>query len=214
MKLATIIVTRGKSCHVKTLHTVLRLNLMCIQAKGVQNEVVYVNDDPYDKSEIIQKYMKTSDRILFIDFGISMDEGSISKVFDLNEGIGCLVFPGVKEGIDWGLFKAKVRDDECIEPNSQMGLHFDTEVGRKISENVYVVESTCARVWVMNCKNASKFIKDKKTGNVKILPRSEHMFAKFKENGMKIHAFTAAKLTMTYSHECISNILNAAGVST
>jgi hypothetical protein len=143
-----------------------------------------------------------------------MDDDSILQVFEKHEGIGCLVFPGVKEGIDWGLFKAKVRDDECMEPNSQMGLHFDTEVGRKISENMYVVESTSARVWIMNCKNASKFVKDKKTGNMKVLPRSEHMFAKFKENGMKIHAFTAAKLTMTYSHECISNILNAAGVST
>ena len=85
MRLATIVVTRSKSCHVKTLHTVLRLNLMCIQSKGIQNEVVYVNDDPYEKSNIIQKYMKTADRILYIDFGVSMDEGSIAQVFKPHE---------------------------------------------------------------------------------------------------------------------------------
>lgn len=38
------------------------------------------------------------------------------------------------------------------------------------------------------------------------------MFFKFREFGVKIVAFTAAKLTMTYGHECISSIINAAGV--
>ena len=38
------------------------------------------------------------------------------------------------------------------------------------------------------------------------------MFTKFKEAGIKIHAYTASKLIMTYSHECVSNLLNAAGV--
>jgi len=38
------------------------------------------------------------------------------------------------------------------------------------------------------------------------------MFEKFVEQGVRIYAFTAAKLTMTYTHECVSNILNAAGV--
>ena len=93
MKLATIIVTRSKAVHVKTLHTVLRLNLYCIQKRDTQNEVVYVNDDPYDKSASIQKYMKSADRILFIDFGVSLDEGSIGQVLADNNGVGCVVFP-------------------------------------------------------------------------------------------------------------------------
>jgi len=214
MKIITILTTRSKSCHVKTLHTILRLNIKCLE-RGVHNEIIFVNDDPYEKSEAISiAVKKTPDKILFIDFGVGMDDDSILQAFEKHDGIGCLVFPGVKEGIDWGLFKAKVRDDNCEEPSSQMGLNFDTEVGKKISNNIYAVDSTSAKVWLMNCKNATKFMKDKKTGNFKILPRAEQMFQKFKENGMKIHAFTAAKLTMTYSHECISNILNAAGVST
>jgi hypothetical protein len=40
------------------------------------------------------------------------------------------------------------------------------------------------------------------------------MFFKFKEVGIKIIAYTAAKLTMTYGHECVSSLLNSAGVKT
>ena len=58
MKFATIIVTRSKSCHVKTLHSILRFNLMCLQ-KQCENEVVFVNEDPFDKADIIAKYIKT-----------------------------------------------------------------------------------------------------------------------------------------------------------
>lgn len=203
MKICTIIVTRSKSCSVKTLHTILKLNVQCIQ-KNVQNEIVYVNDDPFEKVETIQKCLSKCDRIFFIDFGIGVDEESIGQIFENHEGIGVLVFPGVKDGIDWGLFKHKVREGSS-EPVSQMGLNFDTEVGRKISKDIYVATNTQAKSWVMFCKNVIKNTKDKKGLRVK-------MFEKLKEQGVKIYAFTAAKLTMTYPHECISNILNAAGV--
>ena len=207
MNIVTIIVTRSKSCSVKTLHTILRLNMVCLQ-KSINNEITYVNDDPFEKAEMIQKYMKNHERIIFIDFGISLDQESIEEVFKKHEGVGCLVFPGVKEGIDWDLFKSKVKTDSK-EPVSQMGLHFDTEVGKLVSENIYQVISTDPKAWMMNTKNVIKNIKDKKSGNWKIYPK---MFEKFKEQGVRVYAFTAAKLTMTYTHECISNIMNAAGV--
>ena len=211
MKLATIIVTRSKAVHVKTLHTVLRLNLYCIQKRDTQNEVVYVNDDPYDKSASIQKYMKSADRILFIDFGVSLDEGSIGQVLADNNGVGCVVFPGVTEGIDWDLFKTRVKEGST-EPVEQMGLHFDTKVGKKVGDDLYQVDKTGARAWVMMCKHVLKCVKDKRTNECKVPPRMEQMFTKFKELGVKINAFTASKLTMTYTHECVSNLLNAAGV--
>jgi ABC-type multidrug transport system ATPase subunit len=209
MKLVTVIVTRSKSCHVKTLHAILRLNLKCVQT-NFTNEIVFVDDDSYKKSHAVEQYMKKCDRIIFIDFGIGLDDETIKQLFEKHESIGCLVFPGVKEGVDWDLFKKKVRENSK-EPNEQMGLHFDTEVGKKISDNIYSVVNTEARVWLINCKNVIKSIKDKKTGNVTIHPK---MLEKFKEKGVKIYAFTASKLTMTYAHECISNILNAAGVKT
>jgi len=60
MKFATILVTRGKSCHVKTLHTILRFNLKCLQRGNTENEVVFVTMSPLIKAEIIHKYLKQS----------------------------------------------------------------------------------------------------------------------------------------------------------
>lgn len=210
MRIATILVTRGKSCHVKTLHTILKFNIRCMKT-GTENEVIFVNDEPFEKAEIIYKYLKSHDRIFFVDFGISVDEGSLDKVFEKHDGVGCLVFPGVTEGIDWGMFKEKVVS-KSKEPIEQMGLHFDTIVANRISDDIYAVNETSAKSWVMMNKNVMKHLKDKKNGAFKIHPRMKNMFLKFKEAGIKIHAYTAAKLVMTYSHECISNILNTAGV--
>ena len=100
MKLITILVTRSKACHVKTLHSVLKLNIRCIQ-NNFQNEIIYVEDDPYKKAETVQMCMKMCERIIFIDFGIGVDDLSLDQCFEKHEHVGCLVFPGVKEGIDW-----------------------------------------------------------------------------------------------------------------
>jgi hypothetical protein len=205
MKLVTILVTRSKSCHVKTLHAVLRLNIRCLQKK-IDNQIAYVDDDPYKKAEIVEKYMKTHDRIFFVDFGIGLDDASLDQVMENHEGVGCLVFPGVEEGIDWGMFKEKIKND-IDEPVSQMGLNFDTVVGSAVSKNIRKVDSTSAKVWMMNTKNVMKTIQ--KSKDSKISPK---MFEKFLKQNVRVYAFTAAKLTITYTHECVSNILNAAGV--
>ena len=68
----------------------------------------------------------------------------------------------------------------------------------------------------MDCKSVSDTVTsydgDTKFGSTLIPPRTERMFFKFREVGVKIVAFTAAKLTMTYGHECISSLINSAGV--
>lgn len=208
MKITTLVTTRSKSCSVKTLHTILKLNIFCIQ-KGVKNEINYVNDDPFEKIDAIQKALPNCDRLFFIDFGIHVDDQSLQQIFENHDGVGALVFPCVTSGIDWDLFKNKVKEDSK-EPVSQMGLHFDTDVGKKISKDIYAVKTTSAKSWVMFSKNIMKNTKDKKgSWGLHI-----NMFDKLKEQGVKIYAFTAAKLVATYPHECISNILSAAGVKT
>lgn len=210
-KLSTIIVKRSESVHVKTLHTVLRLNVKCIQAGTIQNEVAYVNDDSHDKVAAIQEHLKRSDKILFIDFGISMDDNSIEQVLQLTDGVGCLVFPGVKEGIDWEMFKQKV-NDKVDEPVTQMGLHFDTQVGNKIKDDFYSVASTSAKCWVVSSKHIIRSMRDKRSGKLNLPSVPQTMFERMKEKGVKIQAYTASKLTFTHPHECISNLLNSAGV--
>lgn len=205
MNIVTVLVTRSKSCHVKTLHSVLKLNIRCIH-KNISNEIVYVDDDPYKKADVVQKCMKKCDRIIFIDFGIGVDDASLDQCFEKHDGIGCLVFPGVKEGVDWDMFKQKINDG-VDEPVTQMGLHFDTDVNKKVGKDIYQVTNTNARAWMMNVKNVLKTLhkhKDQKIG-----PK---MFEKFSQQGVRVCAFTASKLIITYTHECVSNILNAAGV--
>jgi len=174
--------------------------------KGINNQIVYVTDDPYEKASAIEQCMKTHDRIIFVDFGVSLDEDSIVQCFEKHDGVGCLVFPGVKEGVDWGLFRAKVKDGSS-EPVSQMGMHFDTEVDKKISDNIYRVTTTNARAWIMNTKTVYKTMAKNKDSTI-----SPKFFEKMLRQKVRIYAFTAAKLTIIYTHECISNILNAAGV--
>lgn len=207
MKLVTIVVTRSKSCHVKTLHTILRLNIKCIQ-NGVDHQILYVNDDPFEKVDTVDQCMKKYDRILFIDFGIGVDDTSLNKVLEINQNAGLVVFPGVKEGVNWDMFKEKVRA-ESKEPVSQMGLEFDTVLGKKTSPHFYNVVSTSAKVWVMMPETIIQQIKHKKKGTWKLHP---NMLENLMEQGVKIYAFSASKLIQTYPHECISNILNAASV--
>jgi hypothetical protein len=177
------------------------MNILCIQ-NSTQNEILYVNDDPFEKVDAIKQCISRCDRLFFIDFGINVDDESIKQLFQPHEGVGVLVFPGVKDGIDWKLFRNKVKEGSS-EPVSQMGLNFDTDVGQKVSKDIYKVRSTEARAWVMFSNNINK--KCKKFSASK-------MFEIMLEQGIKIYAFTASKLTMTYTHECISSILNAAGV--
>ena len=181
--------------------------------KDVQNELIFVKDDPFEKSDIIHTRLKSHDRIFFIDFGVHVDEESLCKVLAPNEGIGSVVFPAVKEGINWEMFKAKSLS-QTDEPINQMGLNFDTEVTTKISDEYYKVTSTNPKSWVLMNKHVMKNIKDKRSGTYKIQPKSGNMFLKFIEQGVKVVAFTKARLTITYTHECISNIVNSASVKT
>ena len=204
MKLVSVLVTRSKACHVKTLHTVLKLNILCVQ-NSVDHQILYVNDDPFEKAAMIEQCMKVYDRILFIDFGIGVDETSLEKALEINENAGLVVFPGVKQGINWDMFKDKVRNGS-MEAASQMGLEFDTVLGKKTAPHFYHVASTDAKEWVMMPRKVIKQIKKKKW---RLRP---NMFEDFKEQGVKVFAYSGARLIQTYAHECVSNILNAASV--
>jgi hypothetical protein len=186
---------------------------LCLQIKDVKNELFFVKDDPFEKSDKIHRCLKSHDRIFFIDFGVHVDEESLRRVLAPNEGIGSVVFPAVKEGIDWDMFKVKTLGNSN-EPINQMGLNFDTDVTTKISDEYYKVVSTNPKVWVIMNKHVIKNIKDKRSGTYKIQPKCDAMFSKFIEQGVKVVAFTKARLTITYTHECISNIVNSASVKT
>ena len=155
MQLTTVIVTRNVSVSVKTLHTLLKLNLICLQ-KNVANELVFVRDDPFEKYDILMKKLKHCDRLLWIEYSLFVDEASLIKMIDpFPKGYQCMVLPCVTEGINWDMFKKKICDGST-EPESQMGLDFDTEVGQKISDDVYTVTKTTPKAWALDAKQVFK----------------------------------------------------------
>ena len=68
MKLVTIAVTRSKSAHVKTLHTILKLNILCVQ-NSVDHQILYCADDPFEKAKTVERCMKLYNRMYFIALG-------------------------------------------------------------------------------------------------------------------------------------------------
>lgn len=109
MQLTTVIVTRNVSVSVKTLHTLLKLTLICIQ-RNIANELVFVRDDVFEKYDILTKKLKHCDRILWIEYSLFVDEQSLIKLLDpFPKQYGVMIAPCVKEGIDWDMFKKKVR---------------------------------------------------------------------------------------------------------
>jgi len=206
MQLTTVIVTRNVSVSVKTLHTLLKLNILCIQ-KNIANEIVFIKDDAFEKHDLLVKKLKHCERILWIEYGLFVDEETLTRLlspFPKNGNI--LVAPCVTEGIDWTMFKKKVRD-YSTEPKSQMGLNFDTEVSKKIEEHMYEVTKTTPRVWAADSKSILRAFKDKAFPS-----KPSEFFEKCIQRGLKVQAYTNANLIVTYPHECLGNILETAGV--
>ena len=199
-------VTRNKSIAGTTLHTMMNMHMQCM-VRGLHVEIHFVTD-----KTSLPKIIKTGERIMWLDYGTNIDEASIIKAIEpFEKGVQILVFPAVKEGIDWDRFVKRTRDGST-EPVHQRGLGFDTEVGKKIVDNIYDVTTTSARVWAMDAKPVDKKLRQ---GKVPInLPLNDdgEMFKTLINNGIKVGAFTTADVVCHYIHECFGNILEMSGI--
>jgi hypothetical protein len=211
MNLCVFIITKNTSIAVRTLHNLLNLNMACMQ-NNIQIELNFVSDNPFEYMQSLMKKLKTSDRILFIDYAVSLDIESIKKVVSPFEpSFSCMVFPGVTQGIDWDMFKNKVMSD-TKEPLHQAGLNFDTQVSKQIKGDIYRVTKTNPKAWAIDSKQIIKKLKGKKGEPFKLPAQIHELFEKFLDKGVNVCAFTDAQITITYQHECLSNILNSAGI--
>ena len=73
MNVVVVVVTRSSSIAVKTLHTLLSLNRMS-SIKGLRLQIVFVNDDAFEKKATLLKYSKDCDRLVWINFSVFVDE--------------------------------------------------------------------------------------------------------------------------------------------
>ena len=184
---------------------------MCIH-KRVHHNIIFVNDDPFDRVEMIMKQLKIAERLVLIDYSVFVDLETIDKMFTTPfDKYNCLVFPCVKEGINWDAFKKQI---ETTESSEQVALEFDTVLGQKVGESLYKVKSTEPKCWIMDTKPIIKAIRERKGEGIRLPAKNGEMFERLIEKGVKICAYTACRLTVTYPHECMSNILESAGIKT
>ena len=200
-------VTRNKSISATTLHTMMNLHMLCMQ-RGVHIEIHFVED-----RTVLPKIIKSGERIFWMDYGTNLNSEILHTVVDpFEKGVHVLVFPCVKEGIDWKMFEKKTMEGSS-EPAGQRGLTFDTEVGKKLANGMYECQSTSARVWVMDSKPVDKKLRGGK--EVVKLPTegsSEKMFKTLQTQGIKIGVMSEALVVCHFIHECFGNILEASGV--
>jgi len=169
--------------------------------RGIHIEVHFLSD----KSSL-PKIIRCGDRIFFMDYGTNLNLEMLDSIFEPMKG-DMMVYPSVVEGISWDRF-IKTTKEGTSESASQRGLEFDTRVGAKISKGLYECESTSARVWLMDSSAV-----DQKLEGVS-LPTSDNaiMFARLKQVGIKIVVASEALVICHFIHECLGNILEAAGV--
>lgn len=214
MLINTILVQRSRSCHVKTLHLMLRLNLFCMQ-HGIQQEITYVDDDVNEKADMIARKLKgNADKLIFFDFGVTISHDDIPNL--VNSSAACAVIAGPSPGVDWVMFRDKVLKGDAIkEPIGQQGTHFDTEVSQQVKgqdEGTYQVTRTNPKAWMMNRKACADALKQKKGQGIWVPSRTSEIFDRLIQRGVKVWALTKISAVVTYPHECVSNILEAAGV--
>jgi len=202
-----VCVTRNKSIAVTTLHSLMTLG-MHSSHKSVQVEYVFV-----EGLDALTKLVKTGERIVWFDYGTNLDQDSIPRVFNtMEKDIRVVVFPSVVEGVDWDMFRRKTVAGST-EPIHQRALNFDTNVTKKVvGTDLYDVEQTSARVWVMDSKPIDKKLKS--TQKNLSCESYEKLFAQLKSLSIRVVALPSATVIRHFTHKCLGNILEMPGVMT
>ena len=209
MKLSVLVVTRNASATVKTLHTVLRLNVVAMQ-RGILVDINFVDDNLEEKAMMVNKTLKNCDKFLFLEYTVSLDSDSIVKGIESDSTV---IFPSVVPNVDWEMFKTKVlRGTE--EPNYQIGMNFDTEVSKPDPKDptMWSVKNTNPVCFMLECSDVIKALKNKKLENHKLTCKFGNDFSLLISRNCKVRAYTDAHVMLTSTYECIGNIVNAAGI--
>lgn len=198
------IISRSKAIHATTLHSLMNIHMFCI-VKNIHMEVHFMKD-----KTSLHKLFKSSDRLIFFDYGSSINQECIATMCSpFPPGFQVMVFPAVKEGINWNEFK---KNQNTTEPASQRGLEFDTEVEKQLGDSIWTVKNTEAMVWAMDCKQIDKKTRGAKDP-IKLPTDTRPFFDTLKNLGIKMCACTAARCVIHYTHECFGNILESAGIN-
>lgn len=200
MKLTICVVTKNKSLHTTSLHSIMTLNMICM-SKDIHLDIQFVTD-----RSNIHKMIKNCDRFIFLDYGISIGQDVVQKlaIEDFPEGYKVLVVPCVGGEVDWEKFKKKTLEGSK-EPVNQRGLSFDVVMEpapKKYSDVLFdfVSSTNDCRLFALDCKSVLKKLRDTDSQFKSI----DHL----KKIGLKIGVLRSAPTICHHVYECIGNIID------
>lgn len=197
MQLTLCLVTRNKALYTTTLHSAMALNMICM-IKGISLNIQFVTDQVVPSTKIL----KGCDRLLWLDYGVSVNQDTLEKLISFD---GNIVVPCVTGEVDWEKFRKKTIENS-EEPIHQRGLNFDIEmvpISKRKDVSEYV--SGSCRVFAIDSKQVLKKIRESPHEDFK-------SFDQLKKLGLKIYVLRSAPVTCHYVYECIGNILESSGV--
>jgi hypothetical protein len=196
MKITICLRSVNDAIYTTTLHTVLNFGMFC-KAYNTQYDVQIspaLSPNP--------KLLKTCDRLVWLDYGVSIDVNTVQKMFaPFPENVKVLVVPTVLPNINWETFRIKTQMGSS-EPVSQRGLSFDVQVieSREICKGVSEYKSGEGRIIAFESKGVLKKI------------GSSIQLNKLKDDGIKIGVLNEDIALCHYTYECKGNILESSGI--
>ena len=209
-----VVVDVNHQIAVRTLSVLIGLTTQ-LTKQGVDWEVNYSSNDSEDKREWVLQGLKKYDTLVFFDHGTSFDLRPLLAT-PWQKVCSMLIIPSLKNVIDWERFK-EVCTKDIEEPLGQRALVFDTQVNEKKpipgpGTQLYPVTNSDARVFLLDCKQVLRKLKDKKGNFIQVPLKSTEWVRFFKERGVQIAAAVDIPCTNTIAHKCVSGLGKSNGL--
>jgi len=209
-----VVVDVNHQIAVRTLSVLIGLTSQ-LTKQGVPWEVNYSSNDSEDKRAWLLQSLKKYDTLIFFDHGTSFDLRPLLAT-PWQQACSMLIVPSFKKMIDWNRFK-ETCTLEIEEPLDQRALIFDTEVNEKKpipgpGTQLYTVTNSDARVFLLDCKQVIRKLKDKKGNFIQVPLKSTEWVRFFKERGVQIAAAVDIPCTNTIAHKCVSGLGKSNGI--
>ena len=209
-----VVVDVNHQIAVRTLSVLIGLTSQ-LTKQGVPWEVNYSSNDSEDKRAWFIQSLKKYDTLVFFDHGTSFDLRPLLAT-PWQKACSMLIIPSFKKMIDWNRFK-ETCTLEIEEPLEQRALQFDTQVNesKPISgpgTQLYPVTNSDARVFLLDCKQVLRKLKDKKGNFIQVPLKSTEWVRFFKERGVQVAAAVDIPCTNTIAHKCVSGLGKSNGL--
>jgi len=209
-----VVVDVNHQIAVRTLSVLIGLTTQ-LTKQGVDWEVNYSSNDSEDKREWVLQGLKKYDTLVFFDHGTSFDLRPLLST-PWQKACSMLIIPSLKNVIDWDRFK-DVCTKDMEEPIGQRALVFDTQVNEKKpipgpGTQLYPVTNSDARVFLLDCKQVLRKLKDKKGNFIQVPLKSTEWTRFLKERGVQIAAAVDIPCTNTIAHKCVSGLGKSNGL--